>query len=449
MSQHLSITIVEDDDTLRRLLQTELRRVGFETTAASCWSEARELIREVAPDLVLLDVNLPDAQGFGPLTELAERHAVVMLTAYGSINQAVEAMRLGAANYLVKPVNLDELELVLHSALERTQLQAEHELTRTVAGARYWGGMVGSSEAMRAVNRIVEAVGPTDKTVLVQGESGSGKELVAHALHEASPRHPANFVVVDCATLQDTLFESELFGHERGAFTGADRRKPGLIEVARGGTLFLDELGEIGPPGQAKLLRVIETGRFRRVGATQDQRADVRIVAATNRDLGAMVREGRFRADLFYRLSGFVIEVPPLRVRRDDIPELVALFLRQMQVSYGDKRLAPAALRRLMDHGWPGNVRELRNVIERAAILSSGAHVIDEAHLGQLDPQGGRSGNDTTRIDLDREPTLDEIERAYLARLLEKYQGNRRRVALAMGVSERTAYRMLERYGLK
>jgi transcriptional regulator with PAS, ATPase and Fis domain len=302
---------------------------------------------------------------------------------------------------------------------------------------------------MQQVRRLVDAVGPTEKTVLVQGESGAGKELVAHAIHDASPRREGNFVVVDCATLQDTLFESELFGHERGAFTGADRRKPGLIEVARGGTLFLDELGEVGPPGQAKLLRAIETGRFRRVGATEDQRADVRVVAATNRDLAAMVQAGSFRADLFYRLAGFVIVLPPLRTRLDDVPALAGQFLRQMRTSYGEKRLASAALQRLQTYQWPGNVRELRNVLERAAILSLQEPEILPAHLGNFDVPLFDSRSSSERIDIGGEPTLDEIERTYLKRLLEKHQGNRRRVAAAMGVSERTAYRMLERHGLK
>ncbi len=444
-----SIVIVEDDATLRGLLENELRRTGFDASSAGTWAQARARIREVAPDVVLLDVNLPDSQGFGPLSELSGQYPVVMLTAYGSILQAVEAMRLGASDYLVKPVNLDELELVLRRALERSRLQAEHELHRSEAGSRYLGGMVGDSEAMRQVRRLVEAVGPTEKTVLVQGESGAGKELVAHAIHHASPRRDGNFVVVDCATLQDTLFESELFGHERGAFTGADRRKPGLIEVARGGTVFLDELGEVGAAGQAKLLRTIETGRFRRVGATADQRADVRVVAATNRDLSAMVRDGSFRADLFYRLSGFVIEIPPLRDRREDVPQLAAHFLAHMRADYGEKHLSPEAMQRLCAHRWPGNVRELRNVLERAAILSLGEREIQPSHLGPFDQVRDAPAGGGGLLNLGEEPTLDEIERAYLEQLLRKYQGNRRRVAVAMGVSERTAYRMLERHGLK
>jgi DNA-binding NtrC family response regulator len=444
-----SIVIVEDDSTLRGLLENELRRTGFDAASAGSWSQARVQIREAAPDVVLLDVSLPDSQGFGPLVELAGTHPVVMLTAYGSINQAVEAMRLGASDYLVKPVNLDELELVLRRAIERSHLQTEHDFRHSESGGRYTGGMIGDSVAMQQVRRLVDAVGPTEKTVLVQGESGAGKELVAHAIHDASPRREGNFVVVDCATLQDTLFESELFGHERGAFTGADRRKPGLIEVARGGTLFLDELGEVGPPGQAKLLRAIETGRFRRVGATEDQRADVRVVAATNRDLAAMVQAGSFRADLFYRLAGFVIVLPPLRTRLDDVPALAGQFLRQMRTSYGEKRLASAALQRLQTYQWPGNVRELRNVLERAAILSLQEPEILPAHLGNFDVPLFDSRSSSERIDIGGEPTLDEIERTYLKRLLEKHQGNRRRVAAAMGVSERTAYRMLERHGLK
>ena len=283
-----SILVVEDDPTLNRLLVKELRKAGYEIDSASSWQEARERIAAFAPNLVLLDVNLPDASGFGPLSEIASSRAVVMLTAYGNVNQAVEAMRLGAADYLVMPVNLVELELVIRGALERSQLRA-----RTALGASDTAGaMIGDSPAMRQLRKTIAEVAPSDVTVLIEGESGAGKELVAQALHAASARRGEPFVPVDCCTLQESLFESELFGHERGAFTGADRRKAGLIEAAARGTLFLDEIGEAGPAIQAKLLRVLETGRFRHVGATADLRSDARIVAATNRDLRERAREG-------------------------------------------------------------------------------------------------------------------------------------------------------------
>ena len=454
-----SVLVVEDDPTLNRLLVKELRKAGYELDSASSWQEARERIAAFAPNLVLLDVNLPDATGFGPLSEIAGTRPVVMLTAYGSVHQAVEAMRLGAADYLVKPVNLDELELVIRGALERSRLQAQSALARGDAGL----AMIGESAAMQMLRQTIREVGASDVTVLIQGESGSGKELVAQALHSASRRRGESFVAVDCCTLQEALFESELFGHERGAFTGADRRKAGLIEAAAHGTLFLDEIGEAGPAIQAKLLRVLETGRFRHVGATTDLRTDARIVAATNRDLRERAREGQFRDDLYYRLSAFVLRVPPLRARREDIGALAAHFIARRRQGRGlpPIRLSPAALEHLTRYDWPGNVRELRNVIERALILVGNAPEITPAHLGLVEPAPGgataatpgpavavtSSGEET--LVLRGEPTLDSIEHEYLGQLLQKYGGNRRKVAEALGVSERTAYRMMERHGYK
>ena len=324
--------------------------------------------------------------------------------------------------------------------------------------------MVGDSAPMQHLRQLIAEVGRTDVSVLIQGESGTGKELVAHAVHAQSARHDEAFVPIDCCTLQENLFESELFGHERGAFTGADRRKAGLIEAAARGTLFLDELGEAGPAVQAKLLRVIETGRFRRVGATNDLRADVRVVVATNRDLLKRANEGHFRADLYYRLSTFVIDVPPLRERIDDIPALANSFLARRGQSNGvrPKVLSQQAIDRLQDYHWPGNVRELRNVIERSFIMAADAPVIECQHLpiqrsvplnNTVQPRPtiaqSTAGGDATDLVFAGEPTLEVIERTYLQQLLSKYRGNRRRVAQALGVSERTAYRMLERHGLR
>jgi DNA-binding NtrC family response regulator len=321
--------------------------------------------------------------------------------------------------------------------------------------------MIGDSAPMQRLRQMIAEVARTDVTVLIQGESGTGKELVAQAVHAQSQRHSEAFVPIDCCTLQENLFESELFGHERGAFTGADRRKPGLIEAAVRGTLFLDELGEAGPAVQAKLLRVIETGRFRRVGATNDLRADVRIVAATNRDLLARANEGHFRTDLYYRLSTFVIDVPPLRDRTEDIPALANSFLARRGQSQGIqlKILSPQAIEQLQSYRWPGNVRELRNVIERAFIMAADAHVIECQHLPTVkepahpqsasENQIAATGAEHANLVFPGEPTLEVIERTYLDHLLTKYRGNRRRVADALGVSERTAYRMLERHALR
>ena len=449
-----SILVVEDDPVLNRLLVKELRKAGYDLDSAASWAEARERIAAFAPSLVLLDVNLPDASGFAPLSEIAASRPVVMLTAYGNVNQAVEAMRLGAADYLVKPVNLDELELVIRAVLERSELQAHKALSGTDSA----GAMIGDSAVMQQLRKTIREVAASDVTVLIQGESGSGKELVAQALHAASPRQGEPFVAVDCCTLQETLFESELFGHERGAFTGADRRKAGLIEAAAHGTLFLDEIGEAGPAIQAKLLRVLETGRFRHVGATADLRSTARIVAATNRELRERTRDGHFRDDLYYRLSTFVIQVPPLRSRLSDVAALARHFIAQRRQGKG---LAPVALsadalQRLMQYHWPGNVRELRNVIERALILVGDASEIGVAHLGPLELSPAPASTTATdhadtgdMLVFHGQPTLETIEREYLAALLKKHGGNRRKVADALGVSERTAYRMMDRYGYK
>ena len=453
-----SILVVEDDPVFNGLLVKELRKSGYDLDSASSWLHAQQRIAAFAPDLVLLDMNLPDASGFGPLSAIASSRPVVMLTAYGNVNQAVEAMRLGAADYLVKPVNLDELELVIRGALERSRLRAQKALAAGDAA----GAMIGDSPAMQQLRKTIAEVAPSDVTVLIEGESGAGKELVAQALHAASPRRAEPFVPVDCCTLQESLFESELFGHERGAFTGADRRKAGLIEAAAHGTLFLDEIGEAGPAIQAKLLRVLETGRFRHVGATADLRSDARIVAATNRDLRERAREDKFRNDLYYRLSAFVLHVPPLRERRGDIAALAAHFIARRRQAQGlpPAALQPDALARLADYDWPGNVRELRNVIERALILAGDAPGIAAEHLGTLSRAAAAPGANAVppasatppppgALVLQGEPTLEAIEREYLATLLKKYAGNRRKVADAMGVSERTAYRMMERHGYK
>ena len=442
-----SILVVEDDPVLNHLLVKTLSRAGFDVSAARAWSEARLCLESDAPELVLLDMNLPDARDFGPLAEVAQTRPVIMLTAFGSINQAVEAMRLGAVDYLVKPVNLDELELVIHRALEGSRLRAGDALRTARSTGPAFSPMVGDSPAMRRLWELVQAVADDDVTVMIRGESGAGKELVAQAIHAAGGRRDGHFVAVDCCTLQETLFESELFGHERGAFTGADRRKPGLIEAAAEGTLFLDEIGEIGPVVQAKLLRVLETGRFRRVGATTDLRANVRVVLATNRDLARMVREGKFRADLYYRISAFEVTVPPLRERREDIAALVAHFARRRAGNGPVPVFSPEALAALLAYDWPGNVRELRNVVERALILASRTGVVEPGHLPPLQGLGDDGADGQIRIQ--GEPSLEEIERHYLADLLQRYDGNRRKVAEVLGVSERTAYRMLARYGYR
>jgi len=447
MNSNPSILIIEDDRILNRLLADALERMGFAAKGVASWAAARDYLAHHEPRLILADARLPDAQLMDFLPAIAADYPVIVLTAFGSVHEAVNAIKAGAMQYLGKPVNLDELELEVKRVLDQATLQREHQFCRERLRRAGKAGLVGSSPAIAEVRRLIAAVAPSGATVLIQGESGVGKELVARAVHEQSPRAGKMFVAVDCCTLQEKLFESELFGHEKGAFTGADRQKAGLIEAAQGGTLFLDEIGEIEPPLQAKLLRVLETGQYRRLGGVKDLQADVRIVAATNRDLARLSKEGRFRTDLYYRLSAFTLPVPPLRERLQDVPDLVEHFLSRRGFNRQiEKRIHPDALQRLMNYNYPGNVRELRNMVERAVILSGEERLIRPEHFALDGEFVARPG---ITLSFEREPTLEEIERRYLALLYNKYAGHRGRIADAMGVSERNIYRLLNKYGLK
>ena len=448
MSQ--SILVIEDDSTLNRLITRQLEKVGYASSGVHRWVDAREYLARHEPALIITDVRLPDGDSLELLPELVETYPVIVLTAFGSVRNAVEAMKQGAADYLLKPVGLDELLLTVERTLEHSFLRRENQFCKRQLNARERRNnlMVGESAALQEVVRLVEAVAADEITVLVCGESGTGKELVAKAIHNNSPRAKRSFVAVDCCTLQEKLFESELFGHEKGAFTGADRQKKGLIEVAEGGTLFLDEIGEIDATIQAKLLRVLETGRFRRLGGIKDLVADVRVVAATNRDLEAMVGEGTFRADLFYRLNGFDLLVPPLRERREDIAALSEHFIRNHSFSRRiEKHLNGAAARRLVAYDWPGNIRELKNVIERAIILSRDKPVVGPEHLAF--GSAHQRNNAMLTMSFEYNPTLDELEAEYLALQLKKFSGRRAEVASILGVSERSIYRMIKRFGLE
>jgi len=443
------ILVIEDDGTLNHLITRQLEKAGYSTAQASCWAEARSYLAKHEPALIVTDVRLPDGNTLELLPELVTAYPVIVLTAFGSVRNAVDAMKQGAADYLLKPVSREELLLSVERTLETSLLRRENQFCKRQLNARNSRKdlMVGQSDALKGVVQLVEAVAADEITVLVQGESGTGKELVANAIHSLSPRAKRSFVAVDCCTLQEKLFESELFGHEKGAFTGADRQKKGLIEIAEGGTLFLDEIGEIDATIQAKLLRILETGQFRRLGGTKDLKADVRVVAATNRDLQEMVKDGGFRADLYYRLNGFDLLVPPLRERREDIPALAEHFIHHHSFSRRiEKHLSNAAARRLVAYDWPGNIRELKNVIERAIILSRDKPVIGPEHLAFQSSHP--HSNALISMSFDHNPTLDELESEYLALQLKKYSGRRAEVAGILGVSERSVYRMIKRYGL-
>ncbi|MBP5997166.1 MAG: sigma-54-dependent Fis family transcriptional regulator [Azonexus sp.] len=437
------VLIVDDDRVFNRLLVEQVAEMGLDAVGAHSWKEAAQILQDSEPDLIFLDLRLPDADTPQLVASLSGQFPIVVLTGYGSIRNAVSLIQAGAVEYLTKPVGLDELEITIRRELDNAELRRRNAFYRRQLASRRPGPLIGNAPAMQEVMRLIEAVAPTDATVMIQGESGSGKEMVAQAIHESSQRRGREMVTVDGGTLQETLFESELFGHERGAFTGAERQKKGLIEEAEGSTLFLDEIGETSQANQAKLLRVLETATFRRLGGTRTLKADVRFIVASNRDLAAMGQDGSFRSDLYFRLASFIIRVPPLRERREDIPLLAEHFLQRFARGV-ERELAPEALRLLMAYDWPGNVRELRNLIERAVILTGGDRRIRAEHFG---PIVGRT-SDAVILAFENEPSLADIERDYLRRTLLRHGGSRTRAAAVLGISERSIYRLIKQYEL-
>ena len=437
------ILVVDDDQVFNRLLVEQIGDMGFEVLGAHTWAEASAILAEREPDLVFLDLRLPDADTPQLVETLAGQFPVIVLTGYGSIRNAVSLIQAGAVEYLTKPVSLDELEITIRRELENAELRQRNAFYQRQLESRRPGPLVGNSRAMDELLAMIEAVAPTDATVLIEGESGTGKEMVAQAIHQGSARHAHEMVTIDGGTLQETLFESELFGYERGAFTGADRQKKGLIEEAASSTLFLDEIGETTPANQAKLLRVLETGTFRRVGGARTLKSDVRFVVATNRNLAEMSQTGGFRSDLYFRLASFVIKVPPLRERRDDIPLLAAHFLQRFSRGI-ERKLSAEAQKLLVAYHWPGNVRELRNLIERAAILAGREERIRPEHFGPLQTRR----EDALVLAFEHEPSLADVERECLRQSLVRHAGNRAKVAAVLGISERNIYRLIKQYEL-
>jgi DNA-binding NtrC family response regulator len=440
-----ALLLVDDEQNFRRLTARELEHAGYAVETAGTLQEARAALARRQFHLLLLDVQLPDGNGLDLLKEVrasAPATEVVMLTAYGTVEEAIRALKQGAHDFLTKPCKFAELEAVLENALLRQGLRRGNTaLEREVRRLRSGETFVGRAPQIVELNRLLSRVAETDSTVLIRGESGVGKELVARAVHRLSPRAAQPFVVVDCASLHENLLQSELFGHEKGAFTGAGALKHGLFEVADRGTIFLDEIAEVTQQLQVKLLRVIETGTFRRVGGMADIHVDVRVIAATNRSLEAMMRQSQFREDLFYRLDVFALHIPPLRERREDIPLLVEHFIRHSSiVSKRDVSVSPAAMQVLQRYHWPGNVRELENVIERALILCDST-VIESEHL----PLGMRLEPTPLGLaDDGRLTTLEEVERRHIRRVLAECQGHRQRAAKILGISERNLYRKLK-----
>ena len=442
------ILVVDDEQNARSALRTILGEEGYELREATNGEEALSLLAEFAPDLILCDVRMPKMDGLTLLRTAKEQGAdgvFVMMTAFAAVETAVEAMRAGAENYLVKPLDVNAVLVFVEKALEKRRVSRDARLLRERVRERYrLDGMVGEAPEMQAVYEVIGQAAATKATVLVLGESGTGKELIAQALHEQSPRKEKPFIKVACAALSETLLESELFGHEKGSFTGAAGRREGRFELADGGTLFLDEIGEMPPSMQVKLLRALQQREFERVGGTQTIKVDVRVVAATNRDLAAEVKEGRFREDLYYRLNVVSVTLPPLRRRKGDIPALVSLFVEKYAKSYGKelKGLAPGTMNALLAHDWPGNVRELENAIERAVVLAKGA----ELTADDL-PPSLRGPRPTTRDASSLIPgaTMEQIEREAILRTLELVGGSTTKAAEMLGLSVRKIqYRLKE-----
>lgn len=445
------LLIVDDEVELMKALCDALGGVGFSVTGATRAAEALEELTRGEFDLLLTDLMMPDLDGIELLKKSLELDPAligIIMTGQGSIQTAVDAMKAGAFDYILKPFRLQKVLPVLDRALGVRRLKVENMRLRrfveqlTFESPRYH--IIGSGPAMKKVLQMIEKVAPTDATVLVRGESGTGKELVARAVHGNSTRRDKPLVTVNCAALQEHLLESELFGHEKGSFTGADRMKPGLFEIAEGGTLFIDEVAEMAPAMQAKLLRVLENGHYRRVGGTSDRNADVRVVAATNKPLEDEQKAGRFREDLFYRLNVVGIVLPPLRERREDLPLLIDHLLTTRQL--GVKRFEVDAIASgvLANYNWPGNVRELANVLERAQILAEG-DVITIDDLPDSLRKAPQTPSAITSISPD---DLDALERKHVAEVLTKCHGNKVRAAKALGVSRRALYRLIERHGL-
>jgi len=457
------ILIIDDERRMGALLKEELEDAGFTVHAESASAAALERLQRETYALVISDLRMAPPDGMEILRRVKERSPatdVIMMTAFASTQTAVQAMKLGAADYIIKPFDMEEMRLLVQRVLERQGLaRAKDTLVREnaalrdqLAGVRR-STIVGESAAIQELRQMIEMVAQSDATVFVKGASGAGKELVAGEIHAQSKRAGAPFIAVNCAAIPDTLLEGELFGFEKGAFTGADARKIGRFEMAQHGTILLDEIGEMGPGVQAKLLRVLEEHKIMRLGGTAPIDVDLRVIAATNRNLEVMIREGRFRDDLFYRLNVFPIEVPPLSARRDDVLLLAEHFLRDMR--YAHPQVPAAAVNLLRAHDWPGNVRELRNVVERATILARGGalelqHFMMPRAAGAPAAAAGAPGEISLELDLPETGIdLEKLEASLIRKAIAKAGGNKSQAARLLGMTRRTLYSRMEKHGIQ
>jgi DNA-binding NtrC family response regulator len=445
--------VVDDEPAIRELLNVIVTSAGYEVEVFSGGAEVLACADPV-PGAVLLDLMMPEVDGVAVLKELKRRHPslpVIVLTAVTEISRAVEVTKLGAYDYLVKPIDQERLKTTLHRALSHASLTEEVVRLKSELGERFHlKNIIGSSTAMRRVYAQIEKVANSDITVFISGESGTGKELVAKAIHYGSLRSDRPFIDVNCAAIPEGLQESELFGHEKGAFTGALATHPGKFEQAAGGTIFLDEVGEMSGSAQARLLRVLQERCLQRVGGTKTINLDVRVISASNRDLESMVADGSFRQDLFYRLVVFPIELPPLRQRAEDIPLLVEHFIGKYarDAAAGVTGIQPGAMEALRDHTWPGNVRELENVIHRSLLLADGPAIgIDDLPVGL--GSGADSPGSESAAPISVAMSLDELEKAAIEKALKRHGGNLSDVARQLGIGRSTLYRKLEQYGFK
>ena len=454
------ILIVDDERSMREMLEILLRREGYDVTTAENGSAAIALLQKHPFDMLISDVQMPDISGVEVLrTAKALNPSIIgiMITAYGSKESIQEVLRLQAADYLDKPFNVEELKFRIRKELERNRLRQENVLLkRVLRSSHQFANIIGGSSAMEAVFELVETIAPTGSTVLISGESGTGKELIARAIHFNSPRRDRPFVAVNCGALSETLLDSELFGHVRGAFTGADANKKGLIEIAEKGTIFLDEIGEMSPLVQVKLLRVLQERKFRRLGGTDEIEADIRIIAATNRDLQKMVAEGTFREDLFYRINVIPLRLPPLRERVDDIPLLAGHFVQKYASAMGKSLtgISSGAMALLQRYAWPGNIRELENAMERAVALERGSAILPESLPEPLREETAAAAAAAAPEafpdeGFDLEQHVQHIEREYIAEALRRAGGVKVKAAELLGMSFRSFRYYTKKYNLK
>jgi DNA-binding NtrC family response regulator len=449
------LLIVDDETALREAIAEQLVDHGFLVEQASSGEQALERLAAFAFDILLTDLRLPGVDGRQVLDAATERYPdiiAIVITGFGTVKDAVDAIKQGAADFITKPFQFDALLHVLGSALEQRRLRAENAYLRSELEQRYRiDGLIGTSRVMRDLYQLLQTVAPTSSTVLIAGETGTGKELAARALHHNSPRRANRFVALNCSAIPETLLEAELFGHVRGAFTGAIATRVGRLEQANKGTLFLDEIGTMSPALQSKLLRVLQEREFERVGDSHTIKIDVRVIAATHSDLDRMVADGTFRQDLFYRLNVIPVKLPPLRDRRDDIPLLVQHFLQKLCADLGRETVTVSqdAMRRLMAYAWPGNVRQLENIVERALAFSKGRPQIEAADLGPeiVESRNGAGKEDSWLPDegLDFESYIGGLELAIIRRSLEKTHGNKRQAAKLLNLKRTTLIEKLKR----